>query len=63
MRKQEFIAEMHLKPKNISKSTEFFFSCVGIIRGTGGIAYEENPRLVTPSNVWLKKAQKNKNPK
>ena len=41
--KQVFVVGMHLKPKNDSKSLEFFI-CVGITRGTIGIVYEQNPR-------------------
>ena len=38
---------MHLKPENYSKSLQLF-KRVGITRETAGIAYDQNPKIMTP---------------
>ena len=57
MKKQDFNVGTHLKPENCSKSF-IFFKCVGITRGTLGIAYEQNRKIITSSNSGLKIAKK-----
>ena len=42
----------------MSKFTQLFFKCVGITRGTIGIAYEQNRKIMTSSNSGLKIAKK-----
>ena len=60
MKKQEFVVGTHLKPENCSKSLNFF-TCVGITYVTIGIAYEQNPIIMTSSNFGLKIATKTQN--
>ena len=57
MKKREFVVGTHLKPENYSKSLNFF-KCVGITRGTVGIAYEQNRKIMMSSNSGLKIAKK-----
>ena len=60
MKKRDFVVGMHFKPENGSKSLEFCFSYVGFTRGTVGIAYEQNPTIMTASVLGLKIATKMK---
>ena len=60
VKKREFVVGTHLKPENCSKSIEFFL-CVGITYGKVGIAYEQNPIIMTSSNFGLKIATKTQN--
>ena len=57
VREKKFVVGMHLKPGNCSKSLEFFLS-VGITGSTVGIAYRQNPRIMTSSKFWLKNSKK-----
>ena len=57
VKKQEFVVGTHLNPENCSKSLDFF-KCVGITRGTVGITYEQNRKIMTSSNSELKIAKK-----
>ena len=43
------------------KITQIFFKCVGITRGTVGIVYEQNRKIMTSSNTGLKIATKFQN--
>ena len=61
MKKQDFVVGTHLKPEVFFKINRIFFYWIGITNGTVGIAYEQNPIIMTSSNFGLKIATKTQN--